>query len=184
MKLAGFTRQDINDLSDNEEFLKSIEPVRFTKCLKSPTKVNEYDTFTALGECFGLVYQNGEDVVVEKLRQTYLAERKDRLFLLYPKASYSGNEIGDSSQEEDKFTEFHWGKSPDSILVLQYFPPQEKNIIAVVTGIMYRTEKNGDGKKVIYVHGFDRPFPYLGKEHGKYYLVGGGYTVEEKGIVH
>jgi hypothetical protein len=99
----------------------------------------------------------------------------------------------------DVYRGFHWGKIPKAVLVMPdiQLPKPVKvtgrakpcrifNVLGEMTGIVYRTTKGRDGEPVLYVHSFDEPFPLLATDNKRkqLFILGGGYTIEDRGIVH
>jgi len=99
----------------------------------------------------------------------------------------------------DTYRGFHWGKIPQEAYVYPDIklpkpvkvagrskPCRVFNVLGEITGIVYRTTKGKDGEPVLYVHSFDDPFPLLATDNGRkqLFVFGGGYTIEDRGIVH
>lgn len=185
--ISGFER-DLPVLRQNDEFIKALKPstLEIDSSLKF-SKVNKDDMFTILAKCIGFIYQDEDTIYVKKIKPVYLAEKNNRLFFLSSKKKTG---IMPDKKNIDKFTGFHWGNNPDGVYSFEYVAPTNNYILkGVARGIFYETCEadntiKGDDGPTIYVHAFDKRYPVLIKSKGKYHLLGGDYTIENKGIVH
>lgn len=85
------------------------------------------------------------------------------------------------------YKEAHWGLEPTSTQRLDV-PDYRRNkrIVGLgkLVGIVYLTEKGGDGELVEYVHRFKKTLPVLGygDRTGRLFICGGMYKVTKRGI--
>ena len=84
------------------------------------------------------------------------------------------------------FEEFHWGEPADEILEIDddQHAGRELVLLGELTELTYRTIKGGEDWD--WVHDFDPdnpPLLCLDLETGKLAIVGGGYEVNDRGIV-
>lgn len=82
---------------------------------------------------------------------------------------------------------FHWGKSPEEVLDLDYEDaPDVVHTMGQLAGIAYVTKKGKSGEDVVYIHEFKPPYAHLATspERRGLYIMGGGYKIEDRGIVN
>jgi hypothetical protein len=88
----------------------------------------------------------------------------------------------------DVYRGFHWNKEAEEALLIKDVEqiPETVVVLGELTGITYRTVKGPGSDPVLYVHAFDEPLPFLCCDPGKkqLYILAGGYTIEDRGIVH
>jgi hypothetical protein len=86
----------------------------------------------------------------------------------------------------EQYRGFHWGENPTEIQEYDVDDvPEVVHGLGKAEGILYRTTKTGDGD-MLYLHQFDEPQPLLatGLDRKQLHLLGGRYTIEDRGIVH
>lgn len=92
----------------------------------------------------------------------------------------------DRVERAKKFREeFHWGIPAKKILRRKVSPPPKVLVgLGALEAVTYRTNKKGDGPSS-YIHDFEAPRPVLAMDvdNRRLHIVGGGYDVEDRGIV-
>jgi hypothetical protein len=88
---------------------------------------------------------------------------------------------------EEAYRDFHWGDDPDATIESEIPDVQPGDVLSVLgelTRVDYLTTKRGE--KAIFWHPFQAPRPLLAStvdDHPRLVVVGGGYTIEPRGIV-
>lgn len=85
------------------------------------------------------------------------------------------------------YRELHWGEAGGQGVQQQRVADPSEGppvLMGVLSSVSYLSDKRGDGPSV-YTHDFSRPLPGLAvsPRSGLLLVTGGGYTVEERGIV-
>jgi hypothetical protein len=92
---------------------------------------------------------------------------------------------GAVGQAADRFTSFHWGRSPRRRLETT-LPREPRALVELgrLEAVEYATSKVGDGPS-IYRHKFTsrRPRLAVDVDGHQLFIVGGGYKVQPRGIV-
>lgn len=96
--------------------------------------------------------------------------------------------VNDKEVEEalQLYQGIHWGHEPQKIEVHEDIEiPSVVVNLGILRAVLYQTSKKGDDNESLYWHTFKLPFPNLCVIPGsnKLVIVGGGYTVKNKGIV-
>lgn len=97
---------------------------------------------------------------------------------------------GDVAQEVEeaikRYKKFHWGIEYNKAFEFNDIPsPKVVYALGEIVIIGYSCLKKGDDKPALYIHGFHNPPPILcADKSGQLFVIGGGYVVEPRGIVH
>jgi hypothetical protein len=84
----------------------------------------------------------------------------------------------------EKHREFHWGVGGNKFLVAKVQEiPKFGKFIGYLGAIIYTTRKSDDSGQTKYVHAFQLPLAKVVTNCRQYYLVGGNYRIESRGIV-
>jgi hypothetical protein len=98
-----------------------------------------------------------------------------------------GYSEADLADAVDAYRRLHWGTDPTSAELVEYQPPGlALTALGELYAAAYDTTKTGDGPDgAVYFHEFEDPKPLLAVDPatGRLHIVGGGYTVETRGIV-
>ena len=98
-----------------------------------------------------------------------------------------GYDADDLAAAVADYQALHWGLSADAVLRLQYTPPGPiLTMLGELDAVAYDTAKGGDGPDgAVYWHPFEQPRPILAvdPDSNRLHILGGGYTVEDRGIV-
>jgi hypothetical protein len=84
-----------------------------------------------------------------------------------------------------EYVKTHWGERGRAKVTATYAadPSEPSTALGELVEVTYRTRKGGDDGLVDYVHAFKTPRPLLAFNSGGLLVLGGGYTVTERGIV-
>lgn len=87
-------------------------------------------------------------------------------------------------QSLKKFDKFHWEPGDGSCFVAPLpVIPDHGEFIGYLGAVTYKTKKEGDHKPMQYLHAFQLPLAAVVRAGKELFIVGGGYTVEPRGIV-
>ena len=179
INVSGYNNADIKSLEHNNEFTKAIKPShgRATSSKSNP-KVDPNQLFIEIGRLDGIIYEKDGEMFVSKTPSCWLSYSEDgKLCILKGKNKKKRIVAPDYSEE---YTKFHWGKNPEPEVAREFdYKPSNSAILGTFRGIMYQTNKKGDGDS-IYVHAFESPFPLITES---LVIIGGRYTIEKRGIV-
>lgn len=91
----------------------------------------------------------------------------------------------DIDKAVDNFEKFHWGKEYNNVYHFEYDSSlDDVYIVGTLALVGYITKKTGDRGETLYVHAFHNPPPLLVKDDkNRLHILGGGYNVENRGIV-
>lgn len=94
----------------------------------------------------------------------------------------------DLAFERDLFRGFHWGLDPDGVELVDPSPEPERLVkLGDLEAVTYRTRKGGVGD-ALWEHCFgeegdQKPVLAMDPRNQRLHIVGGGYGVEDRGIV-
>jgi hypothetical protein len=91
---------------------------------------------------------------------------------------------GNPGKAVQQYQGFHWGKAPNKISRVKPAKRPKKLVgLGQLEAVIYRSDKN-DGKHD-YIHHFkgQKPLLAMDSDNTRLHLVGGSYTVEDRGIV-
>ena len=98
-----------------------------------------------------------------------------------------GYDADDVAAAIAEYEALHWGIPAGALLQLQYQPPGNVlTMLGELDAVAYDTAKAGDGPDgAVYWHPFEHPRPILAvdPDSNRLHILGGGYTVEDRGIV-
>ena len=82
------------------------------------------------------------------------------------------------------YREVNWGKDPEGLKGVRLPRPRTMVKVGHLVALVYLSDKGGDVD--LYVHAFKPPFPILAasRRPDQLWIVGGGYRIQEEGIVH
>lgn len=88
----------------------------------------------------------------------------------------------------DFYERFHWGHKPKRIVSAEVSPePRTLAKLGKLEGVIYSTKKKGDGfqhyEHLFGEEGGRKPMLAVDPSTGRLHIVGGDYTVEDRGIV-
>jgi hypothetical protein len=104
-----------------------------------------------------------------------------------PRRRFRARHGNPATLESEKFyREFHWGREPNAIKRVRV-PRRPHQLVQLGTleAITYSATKGKRGQLTDYVHDFEGPRPTLAADPRtkKLHIVGGKYTIEDRGIV-
>ena len=94
----------------------------------------------------------------------------------------------DLQKAADFYEDLHWGIEPETVKRAKIpRTPKAVTELGQLESVVYSTDKNGDGFSH-YEHAFgeeggEKPLLAVDPENKKLHVVGGDYTVEDRGIV-
>lgn len=88
-----------------------------------------------------------------------------------------------------EYRKTHWGQKPRTVVAVDAADPRGALALPALGklySVCYETKKGKDRQAVLYEHIFKKPRPlllYAPHEKGRLLVAGGGYRVDERGIV-
>lgn len=117
----------------------------------------------------------------EKVSWRELADRAEALGVTSMAQGAMSELLDQLEAAESEYEAFHWGEHPAEIDVAEFDVPSVVWVLGEVVEITYRASKAH--KRHHWRHKFGRPRPRLAHGCGRLWLMGGSYTVNERGIV-